>query len=69
MLTRAATLRYAADLVGFDTLTHRLHVSRGALACWMLLDGVPPMGAFLQAADIVFEQRLAALEARASNPS
>lgn len=69
MMMRAAVLRRASELVGFDALSKRLGAGRGALACWMLLEGVPPARAFLEAADILFEHQLATLGRAAPRPS
>ncbi len=64
MMLRAAALRRASDLVGLEKLAQRLHAGRGAVSCWMLLEGVPPTRAFLEAADIIFEHELAGLRAQ-----
>lgn len=61
MMLRAAMLKRASDLIGFDTLSTRIGAGREVLACWMLLEGVPPASVFLKAADIIFEHQLAAL--------
>lgn len=61
MMVRAAALRRASELVGFDALSKRVGAAQGVLACWMLLEGIPPVSAFLTAADILFEQQTAAL--------
>lgn len=65
MLLRAAALRRASDLVGLDALSSRLGTDRRVLACWMLLEGLPPASAFLKSADIIFEHQLAALSRHA----